>query len=229
MSDDVLECEKSVGSLMEEYYEFLHVHSGLGNILAGGVILIICLVNWLMESDILAAVLSIGLSIYWVYGTNVLRCNYYSALGGVTSPEDLPVRTCKHGSVTSFVLMVCDWLEPKMFRYWRIPVAACFGLVAFCLLMLNFVEGNLGQLTAWLTIGIMGALPFVILRYLISPMEVLSSCILTWLCVSAIQGELSGYVSVNLQSFLYIGFFLIFLGALEDWSFHCLKKRFAEV
>jgi hypothetical protein len=229
MSDGMLEYEKKVGALTEEYIFFLFFHRGLGNIVAGGVIFLIYVVNWLMGPTILAAILTTSLSICWVFCNNILLRKYYSKFGKMSEPEVPPVRHHQIGSKISFVSKAADWLLVILFCYWRIAFIASLASVAIAWLVLCIADGSITQPSTWLAGLILSVLLMIFWRYLRSPMDFVVGYLLVSICVASGEGLLGRTIYAATPFFLLFSLLLICYGALEQRNFRWLAKQFAEV
>lgn len=232
MSDGMLERQRNVEALFEQFNDFSFIFSGIGSIVAGGILLMICLLNWLLKSNLPALILTIGLSTGWIFCNEVLRRTVYPSLDYFSCPTAIPYRYFGKGSLASSlsaVSKVLDWLMIQLRRYWRIPIIVCFALVIVSWVLLNIVDGGFFRLTFWIAFPFMFFLPFFVGFFLHSFIEVFLGYILMMVCISSSEGRLGAFFSTHPQPFFILILALIPIGALGHWGYSWYEKRFAEV
>lgn len=90
--------------LTREYASFSQSRSGLGNVLGGVAGLASFAVMWLLGRGVATAILTVGLTVAWLVGKEVIRRQLYRPFG--EARETWPA-SLRHGHVVSVAIIAC--------------------------------------------------------------------------------------------------------------------------
>jgi hypothetical protein len=81
MNTDYRQTISEIQHLTREYASFSQSRSGLGNVLGGVAGLLSVAIMWLLGAGVATAVLTVGLTIAWLVGKEVIRRRFYRPFG----------------------------------------------------------------------------------------------------------------------------------------------------
>jgi hypothetical protein len=190
--------------LGSEFVFFSQFKRGYGYILGGIVYGVIFFLNWQFGSNILTANLTIGLTLIWIFGKEVIRRRRYNI--AFEDGRDSTTRVA---------------------GYWRLAIAVSGGLLAAGLFA-SAVDAGITQLSSLIALLIIVALPFTMYWFLRTPIEMISGFLLMAGCISACRGQYSAFLH-NHSDYLLLAIGLILLGTAEDYQYFELKKQHEEI
>ncbi len=190
---------EKVQRLTQEYASYSQSRNGLGNALGGAIGIIIYLVNGLSGGGLLVASLTIGLTIFWLIGKEVIRRRLYRPFG--TAKE--------------------IW-SPKMRRYHQWSVAFV-ALVALGVWIFYAWNGWLLHSSTWPYLLFVAVMPWIAWYYLRAPEEFVVGIFLLCACAVTSVGGTYGLLEAFWVPIAAIC--LLFKGLYEHRKFRTLTAN----
>ncbi len=153
--------------LAQEYASYSQSRNGLGNVLGGVAGLLVYLTGVLLGPGLPTAIITIGLTIAWLIGKEVIRRRVYRTFGDARERWS-PVQRRLHIGLTAFV-----------------------ALVALGIWGLFLVKGQVGNPRGWPYLAFIAAMPFITWLYLRTPYEFIIGVFLV--CASAVTSAGGAY------------------------------------
>jgi hypothetical protein len=199
MNDSHLRTIEEVQQLTQEYASYSQSKNGLGNVLGGIVGLTIVLVNGLIGPGLLTAILTIGLTICWLIGKEVIRRWLYRPFGNALEV----------------------W-EPGA-RKWHKWSVAFVTLVAIGVWIFFIASGGIAKPQGWLYLLFVAIMPWIAWRYLRTVNEFVVGVFL--LCACAVTSAGGAY---GLLGWWWVGLFavvMLYMGIIEHRKFRKLAAQ----
>jgi hypothetical protein len=211
MKDVSLRQAEQVQRLAQEYASYSASKSGLGNVLGGMVGIAVYLINGLLGRSLCTTILTIGLTIVWFGGKEVLRARFYQTFGAAQESPTL-----------------CT----KKFLFWVIGLSAFTALGLWGLAWIAFLNPKLSIGPIRLVVALVCAtsMPWLGWRYLRTLDEfmigffLLICCTITSLGSAMVPPGIEGWLGT-----LWVpGYALILLrrGIIEHRTFRLLAQEF---
>lgn len=208
MDDPIMAFVKRAQSLRKRYNYWLQTSSGLGHMLAGGICILVCVVNWLIGSGLLNAVIIFCLVLMWIAGKEVIKrhyCNTYEDDDVDTKHIPWHMRVCHGAAIVLTGLFALDW--------WAIRI----------------LSGNTWALNHVIPLVIISVLPWITKRYLRSPIDFVAGFFLWVICAAASTGLPLGLSSEGLSTLLMLGLALIVIGGWDHLEYCQIVKEVKEL
>jgi len=158
---------EEVQQLTQEYASYSRSRNGLGNVLGGGAGLAICLANGLFGPGMLTTIFTIGLTVVWLVGKEVMRKWLYRRFGEAQE------------------------VWPKKARRWHIGLVISLTLIIGGVCIAFIVLGGLTRPQGWLYLFFAVVMPCIAWRYLRTSAEFIVGVFL--LCACAVTSVGSAY------------------------------------
>lgn len=151
----------------EAYASFSQSRNGLGKVLGGIVGIVVILAGTLLGGGVVTGVLTVGATLLWLIGKEVIRARLYRPYGAAAEQwagEDRSI----HVLITGFVT-----------------------LVSVSIIVLVLTRGNLDSAEDWIYLFFVAAMPLITWRFLRTPLEFIVGVFLLAAC--AVHGAGSAY------------------------------------
>ena len=170
MNNTLLDDIRQRQQLTEAYASFSRSRGGLGKVLGGVVGLVVIMTGTLLGGSLVTALLTIGATLIWLVGKEIIRDRIYQPLGSVQEvwPQD---KRREHLMFTGFV-----------------------GLIAAGVTLFVILNGQLGAPQTWVYLAFVVAMPFLTWRFLRTPMEFIVGVFLLAAC--AVHGAGGAYTLI---------------------------------
>jgi hypothetical protein len=200
---------EQVQRLAEVYSSYSASKSGLGNVLGGIIGIAVYLINGLVGRSLWTTILTIGLTIAWLGGKEILRARLYRTFG--TAQE-------------------ISTLATKKLLQWIIVISTFTALGIWILAWIAFLNPNLsiGPIRLVLALALATSMPWLGWRYLRTPDEFMVGFFLLVCCAITSLG--SAMVPPGIEGWLgtvwvpLYGLILIRRGIVEHHTFRHLAR-----
>jgi len=186
--------------LTREYASFSRSRGGLGNVLGGGVGLVVFGAIWLFGHGLTITVLAVGLTATWLVGKETIRRRLYRRFGEVQETWTGTARRTHRSGVLLFTLILLAFAVWIVAAGWLSKPAVAWPYLIFCL-----------------------ATPLILWRCLYTLGEIMVGSGLLLMCAVVASGHtpaLLGLLTVPCYAAA-----MIFLGLFEHRRFRALETR----
>ncbi|QBD76866.1 hypothetical protein EPA93_12970 [Ktedonosporobacter rubrisoli] len=190
---------KEVQQLTQEYASYSQSKGGLGHVLGGVVGLAIYLLNGLVGPGLLTAILTIALTLSWLFGKEILRRLLYRKFGQAQEIWTAEARKWHRGTIIFIILI--------------------FAIVGIVYIWLS----RMSKPSDWLYMLFVVAMPLIAWRYLRTWEEFSVGIFL--LCACAVTGGGGAYGLLDGPWVAGIALIMIFKGFREHSKFRALAAR----
>ena len=199
MNDMQLRSIRAAQQLTQEYASYSQSRNGLGNVLGGVAGLVIYVANGLLGPGLPTAAITIGLTVLWLIGKEVIRRRLYRSFGEARE----------------------IWAPTA--RTWHIAIVILLAGLIFGMLIWGIFSGRFANVRMWPAFLIYAAIPVISWRYLRSINEFLIGVPLLIACAYTSMGGAGGFWD-QLQIPLYAAV-MIAIGIAEHRQFQVLAAR----